>query len=106
MGTQVGGLVTGTAVHERQWMIDLVGIGKAVPTTVAVALGTKCGIPRLGRIERLLHVIDGCLVLMHIAEHAHLDSQQVAEHALMHVHVARQIAQLVMQDHAVMIHVS
>ena len=106
MGTQVGRLVLSAAIHQRQRMVDLVGIGETVPTTVAVALGAKCGIPCLSRVEGLLHVIDSSQVLLHVAEHAHLNRQQVVEHALIHVHVARQVVKFAMQDDCVMVHIS
>ena len=104
MGAQVGSLIAGAAVHERHGVIDLVGVGKTVPSPTAVAQGAESRVPCLGRVESLLDIINGGLLILHVAKHAHLDGQQVPEHALVHIHIARQVAQLVVQDNPVMVH--
>ena len=106
MSAQVSRLVVCTAIHKGKRMIDLVGVSKSIPTTAGIARCTKGGIERLGRIEGLLHVIHGGLAFLHVSKHSHLYGQQVAEHPLVHVHVAGQVAQLVVQDNAHVIHVT
>ena len=106
MSAQVGRLVVCAAIHEGQRVIDLVGISKTIPATAGVARCPEGGIERLGRIESLLHVIHGSLVLLHVSKHPHFDGQQVTEHPLVHVHVAGKVVQFVVQDNAGMIHVT
>ena len=106
MSAQVGNLVLGAAIHKGQRMVNLVGKGETVPTAATIAHGAEGGVPCLSRVECFLHVIDGCHVFLHVTEHAHLDIEQIAKHALVHVHVAGQVVQLVMQDNALMVHIT
>ena len=106
MSAQVRRFALSAAVHKRQRMIDLVGVGEAVPAAAAIARCAVGRIPCLGRVECLLNVIDGGKVLLHIAEHTHFDGQEVTEHALVHVHVAGQVAQFIVQDNTLVVHVT
>ena len=106
MGAQVRRFALCSAVHKGQRVIDLVGVGESVPAATAVARCAVCRIPCLGRVECLLHVIYGGKVLLHIAEHTHFDGQQVSEHALVHVHVTGQVAQFVVKDNTLVVHIT
>ena len=92
MGADVRGLVGRAAIHQCHGVVDLVGVGESVPRAIGIRLGAEGGVEGVSRVEGFLHIVDGGFVLLDVAEHAHVDSQSVVEHALVHVHVARQVA--------------
>ena len=106
MGGHVGRLVAGAAVHERQRVGDLVGIGEAVVAAACIAALVVGGIPRGGAVEGLLLVVDGGGVFLNVAKHAHVDVQQVVEHRLVHAHVAGEVAHALVHNHALVVDIA
>ena len=99
-------VVFSAAVHESHGVIDLVTVGKSVISSVCVFCCLKCGVECSGRVKRLLYIIDGSSVLEYAPKHAHINLKQSVPHVLIHAHVACEVARLLVQDYACMVHIS